>query len=45
MSYSGVYCVKEGQVKLVSTDLDAPNGLAFAPNEKVLYVNNWNDKK
>jgi gluconolactonase len=45
LPYSGVYCVKDGQVKLVSTDLDAPNGLAFSPDEKRLYVNNWNDKK
>jgi len=42
---SDVYCVKEGQVKLVSTDLDVPNGLVFSPNEKFLYVNNWNDKE
>jgi len=45
LPYSGVYCVKDGQVKLVSTDLDAPNGLAFSPDEKILYVNNWNDKR
>lgn len=45
LPYSGVYCVKDLQVKLVSTDLDAPNGLAFSPDEKFLYVNNWNDKK
>jgi len=45
LPYSGVYCVKDGQVMLVSTDLDAPNGLAFSPDEKFLYVNNWNDKK
>lgn len=45
LPYSGVYCVKDGQVKLVSTDLDAPNGLALSPDEKFLYVNNWNDKK
>jgi gluconolactonase len=45
LSYSGVYCVKDGQVKLVSTDLDAPNGLALSPDEKFLYVNNWNDKR
>ena len=45
LPYSGVYCVKDGQVTLVSTDLDAPNGLAFSPDEKYLYVNNWNDKK
>jgi len=45
LPYSGVYCVKDGQVKLVSTDLDAPNGLAFSPDERILYVNNWNDKR
>jgi len=45
LPYSGVYCVKDGQVHLVSTDLDAPNGLALSPDEKFLYVNNWNDRK
>ncbi|HKO29744.1 MAG TPA: SMP-30/gluconolactonase/LRE family protein [Nitrospiraceae bacterium] len=45
LPYSGIYCVNDGQVKLVSTDLDAPNGLAFSPDEKFLYVNNWNDKR
>lgn len=45
LPFSGVYCVKDGQVKLVSADLDAPNGLAFSPDEQFLYVNNWNDKK
>ena len=45
LPFSGVYCVKDGQVKLVNTDLDAPNGLAFSPDEQFLYVNNWNDKK
>lgn len=45
LPYSGVYCVRDGQVKLVSADLDAPNGLAFSPDEKFLYVNNWNDRK
>lgn len=45
LPYSGVYCVKDGQVNLVSTDLDAPNGLAFSPDEKFLYVNNWNDTR
>ena len=43
LPYSGVYCVKDGHVKLVSTDLDAPNGLALSPDERFLYVNNWSD--
>lgn len=45
LPYSGVYCVKDNQVKLVGTDLDAPNGLALSPDAKTLYVNNWNDKR
>src|SRR5262249_16566659 len=45
LTYSGVYCVKDGIVKLVSTDLDAPNGIALSPDEKTLYVNNWNEKR
>ncbi|WP_455377230.1 SMP-30/gluconolactonase/LRE family protein [Petrachloros mirabilis] len=45
LPYSGIYCVKDGHIKLVSTDLDAPNGIALSPDEKTLYVNNWNDKK
>lgn len=45
LPYSGVYCVKDGLVKLVSTELDAPNGIALSPDEKTLYVNNWNDKR
>ena len=45
LPYSGVYCVRDGQAKLVSTDLDAPNGIALSPDEKFLYVNNWNEKR
>lgn len=45
LAFSGVYCVKDGMMRLVGTDLDAPNGLALSPDEKLLYVNNWNDKK
>jgi gluconolactonase len=45
LPYSGVYCVKDNQVRLVSRDLDAPNGVALSPDEKTLYVNNWNEKR
>jgi gluconolactonase len=30
---------------LVSTDLRGPNGIAFSPDEKYLYVTNWDEKK
>lgn len=45
LPYSGVYCVKDGIVKLVSADLDAPNGVTLSPDEKRLYVNNWNERR
>jgi gluconolactonase len=41
----GVYSVHDSKVRLVSTDFTGPNGLAFAPGEKFLYVGNWDDKK
>jgi gluconolactonase len=45
LRFSGVYCVNGGQTRLVSTDLDGPNGLALSPDEKYLYVDNWNLKR
>ena len=41
----GVYCLKDGKLSLVSTDLRGPNGLAFSPDERYLYVANWDEKK
>lgn len=43
--YSGVYCLYNGELKLVSTDLPAPNGLAFSPDESHLYVDNWEESR
>ena len=41
-SYSGVYRVnKAGKTDLLTTDLGGPNGIAFSPDEKYLYVSNW----
>ena len=44
LPFSGVYCLINGELKLVSTDLTGPNGLAFSPDEKYLYVDNWDEK-
>jgi gluconolactonase len=41
LPFSGVFLVKDGRVALVSEDLGGPNGLAFSPDEKYLYVGNW----
>ena len=46
LPFSGVFCLIAGTLKLVSTDLKGPNGLALSPDEKHLYVTNWGaDKK
>jgi gluconolactonase len=34
-----------GELKLVNTDLSGPNGLAFSPDERYLYVGNWDPQK
>jgi gluconolactonase len=41
LPYSGVYRVANGKVQLVARDLTGPNGLAFSPDERFLYVDNW----
>ena len=41
LRFSGVYALINGQLKLVSKDLSGPNGIAFSPDEKYLYVGNW----
>ena len=45
LPYSGVFSVRDGKLKLVSTDLKGPNGIAFSPDEKYLYVGNWDAEK
>ena len=45
LPYSGVFAVKDGHVKLATKDLTGPNGLAFSPDEKFFYVDNWEDNK
>jgi gluconolactonase len=45
LPFSGVFCLINGKLKLVSTDFSGPNGLAFSPDEKYLYVDNWDLKK
>jgi gluconolactonase len=45
LSFSGVFAVKDGNLKLVTKDFTGPNGIAFSPDEKYLYVSDWDDKK
>jgi gluconolactonase len=41
LGFSGVYMVKEGKVTLLTSALSGPNGIAFSPDERYLYVDNW----
>jgi len=43
LGYSGVFCWKDGRLRLVSRALRGPNGLAFSPDERWLYVSNWDE--
>jgi gluconolactonase len=47
LPYSGVYRVSPDgkRVQLLATDLKGPNGLTFSPDEKYLYVDNWDPEK
>ena len=41
LPFSGVFGVRDGEVFLVTDELEGPNGLAFSPDERHLYVGNW----
>jgi gluconolactonase len=41
LPFSGVYAVKDGRVRLLSKELGGPNGIALSPDERYLYVGNW----
>ena len=41
LAYSGVFRWADGRLQLLSTDLTGPNGIAFSPDERFLYVTNW----
>jgi len=45
LPFSGVYAIDRGELKLLTTELAGPNGIALSPDEKYLYVGNWDEKK
>ncbi|HEX3376205.1 MAG TPA: SMP-30/gluconolactonase/LRE family protein, partial [Candidatus Acidoferrales bacterium] len=45
LPYNGVYLYSKGKLQLIVKDLQAPNGIAFSPDEKYLYVNDSFTKK
>ena len=45
LPFSGVFGVSPaGEIFLVSDELEGPNGLAFSPDERYLYVGNWDEQ-
>lgn len=45
LPFSGVYSIYKNKLQLISKDFSGPNGLAFSPDERYLYVGNWDEKK
>jgi gluconolactonase len=41
LPFSGVYRFKRGRLDLLTTEFTGPNGLAFSPDEKYFYLDNW----
>jgi gluconolactonase len=45
LPFSGVFSLRDGTLRLEAKDLTGPNGLAFSPDERFLYVGNWDEKR
>jgi gluconolactonase len=45
LAWSGVYALHDGALRLLSTELQGPNGLALSPDERFLYVTNWDPER
>jgi gluconolactonase len=45
LPFSGVYRSRDGELTLLDASLSGPNGIAFSPDERWLYVGNWDEKR
>src|SRR5678815_3683683 len=45
LPFSGIFSIYRGKLKVISKDFTGPNGIAFSPDEKYLYVGDWDEKK
>lgn len=45
LPHTGVYSLNKGKLQLLTTEFTGPNGIALSPDEKYLYVGNWDDNK
>jgi gluconolactonase len=41
LSFAGIFAWGAGRLRLLDAELGGPNGLAFSPDERYLYVTNW----
>jgi gluconolactonase len=42
---NGVYMLRDGALTLITDELRGPNGIAFSPDERYLYVGNWDESR
>jgi gluconolactonase len=45
LDVTGVFALLKGDLRLVVRELSGPNGIALSPDERFLYVGNWDDHK
>jgi gluconolactonase len=45
LPFSGVFALRNGEVTLLVDELVGPNGIALSPDERRLYVGNWDEKR
>ena len=45
LPWSGVFAILGGKLTLLSKELSGPNGIAFSPDERFLFVGNWDEKR
>lgn len=44
LTFSGVYSIYKGKLQLLTKEFTGPNGIALSPDEKYIYVGNWDEK-
>ncbi|RPI54621.1 MAG: SMP-30/gluconolactonase/LRE family protein [Acidobacteria bacterium] len=45
LPFNGVFKLRDGKLDVIITDLSRPNGIAFSPDEKTLYVSNSDERR
>lgn len=45
LRHTGVYSLLNGKLRLLTTEFTGPNGIALSPDERFLYVGNWDEKR